>query len=314
MRKICLTLNDSGGMTPEKRESSNNFIKAYMSKMPAFLLHLFIAVLYAELTVQAQQPKPSPSPQGSVQHTPQAKTQAEYADYNTAYTISTGAAMEKAANDFAARYPESELRSYLYAKAMHNYQAENNPPKMLAMGEKVLTYDPDNSIALVLTATVLSDDLMENDPEAARKVAEIRKNAGLALQTIDTSFVPPTSATAEQTKAYKDTLRSMAHSAIGIMSLKEKDNVKAEAELKLSADLVSAAPDPYIWYHLALAQDHQGKYAEALQSVQKALNYTSSNPELGKLAAGERDRLVLLTRRETPAGQQAPGNSSQPPR
>jgi tetratricopeptide (TPR) repeat protein len=284
--------------------------KAYMNKLwlRSFLLYVIA------LPMLAQQPSPSPSPQAAVRHTPQAKTKAEYADYNTAYAIATGAAMEKAANDFAARYPESELRSYLYAKAMHNYQAENNPARMLAMGEKVLTYDPDNSIALVLTATVLSDDLVENDPEGARKVAEIRKNAGRALQTIDSSFLPPSGATAEQIKTYKDTLRSMAHSAIGIMNLKEKDDAKAEAELKLSADLLSSAPDPYIWYHLALAQDHQGKYAEALQSVQKALNYTSSNPELGKLAAGERDRLVLLTRRETPTGQQAPGNSSQPPR
>jgi tetratricopeptide (TPR) repeat protein len=302
--------SEAGESEPGKNESE----KVYMNKLPPIPLLSLLAILYTALPVQAQQPKPSPSPQAAVQHTPQAKTQAEYADYNTANAITTGAAMEKAANDFAARYPDSELRSILYSKAMHNYEAENNPARMLAMGEKVLTYDPDNSVALVLTATVLSDDLAENDPEGARKVAEIRKNAGRALQTIDSSFLPPGGATAEQIKTYKDTLRSMAHSAIGIMSLKEKDDAKAEAELKISADLVSAAPDPYIWYHLALAQDHQGKYAEALQSVQKALNYTGSNPELGKLAAGERDRLVLLTHRETPAGQQAPGNSSQPPR
>jgi tetratricopeptide (TPR) repeat protein len=284
-----------------------------MSKMPAFLHLLFVAVLYAALPAQAQQPKVSPSPQPAVRHTPQAKTQAEYADYNAANAITTGAGMEKAANDFAAKYPDSELRSILYSKAMHNYQAENNAAKMLAMGEKVLVYDPDNSVALVLTATALSDNLTENDPDKANKVATIQKNAGRALQTIDTSFVPPNGATAEQIKTYTDTLRSMAHSAIGIMSLKDKDDARAETELKLSADLLSAAPDPYVWYHLALAQDHQGKYSEALQSVQKALNYTSANPELGKLASGERDRLVLLTRQETPAGQQSPPNNSQPP-
>lgn len=284
-----------------------------MRILPAILHLLFVAVLYAALPLPAQQPKASPSPLAAGRHTPQAKTQAEYADYNAANAITTGVGMEKAATDFAAKYPDSELRSILYSKAMHNYQAENNPAKMLAMGEKVLVYDPDNSVALVLTATALSDNLTENDPDKANKVATIQKNAGRALQTIDTSFVPPTGATAEQIKTYKDTLRSMAHSAIGIMSLKDKDDARAETELKLSADLVSAAPDPYVWYHLALAQDHQGKYSEALQSVQKALNYTSANPELAKLASGERDRLVLLTRQETPAGQQPPPNSSQPP-
>jgi tetratricopeptide (TPR) repeat protein len=287
----------------------NLFEKSYMTGLPAALFLLLVS-----LPALAQQPRPSPSPQAAARHTPQAKTQPEYADYNAASAISGGAAMEKAANDFAAKYPDSELRSLLYSKAMHNYQAENNPAKMLAMGEKVLSYDPDNPVALVLTATALSDNLAENDPERATKMAAIQKNASRALQTIDSAFVPPAGATPEQIKGYKDTLRSMAHSAIGIMNLKDKDNARAEAELKLSADLLSAAPDPYVWYHLALAQDHQGKYADALASVQKALNYTSANPELGKLAAGERDRLVLLTRQETPAGQQPPANSSQPPR
>jgi len=292
-------------------DSAKAVEKAYMTRIFAFLFLLSSALSFAGLSARAQQPRPSPSPQ-TARHTPQARTQAEYADYNAANAISTGAAMEKAANDFAAKYPDSELRSFLYSKAMHNYQAENNPAKMLAMGERVLTYDPDNPVALVLTATVLSDNLTENDPDRINKTAEIQKNAGRVLQTIDSAFVPPPGATADQIKGYKDTLRSMAHSAIGIMSLKDKDDARAEAELKLSADLLSA-PDPYVWYHLALAQDHQGKYAEALSSVQKALKYTSANPELGKLASGERDRLILLTHQETPSGQQAPGNSSQPP-
>src|SRR5216683_478458 len=255
-------------------DSAKAVEKAYMTRIFAFLFLLSSALSFAGLSARAQQPRPSPSPQ-TARHTPQARTQAEYADYNAANAISTGAAMEKAANDFAAKYPDSELRSFLYSKAMHNYQAENNPDRV-------------------------------------NKTAEIQKNAGRVLQTIDSAFVPPPGATADQIKGYKDTLRSMAHSAIGIMSLKDKDDARAEAELKLSADLLSA-PDPYVWYHLALAQDHQGKYAEALSSVQKALNYASANPELGKLASGERDRLILLTHQETPSGQQAPGNSSQPP-
>ena len=124
------------------------FAKTYMIRLlPALFL------LSVSLHALAQQPRPAVSPQPVTRHTPQAKTQPEYADYNAANAISGGAAMEKAANDFAAKYPDSELRSILYSKAMHNYQAENNPDKMLAMGEKVLAYDPDNPVALVLTAT-----------------------------------------------------------------------------------------------------------------------------------------------------------------
>src|SRR5262245_55630182 len=94
---------------------------------------------------------------------PRAENYAEYHDYQAACGVTGGSAAEKAADSFASRYPHSELRAYLYSKAMHDYQTENNPGKMLAMGEKVLLLDPDNSIALVLTATVLADGLSDAD-------------------------------------------------------------------------------------------------------------------------------------------------------
>jgi tetratricopeptide (TPR) repeat protein len=255
-----------------------------------------------------QTPAPTPQPAPAGKRPPQAKSQAEYKDYNTAYATTGGAAMEKAADDFSARYPQSELRSYLYSKALHQYQNENQPGKMLAMGEKALGLDPDNPIALVLTATVLSDSLSDSDPDRQQKVAEIKKNASRALETVDTSFTPPANATPEQVTAYKNTLLSMAHSAIGITDLKMSDDTGAEKELQTAAELIKTQPDPYIWYHLALSQDHQNKYAAALESVNQALRYTTSNPDLDKLAHGERDRLMKLT-----GTQPAQPNNSQPP-
>lgn len=255
-----------------------------------------------------QTPAPPAQQKPAGKRPPQAKSQAEYKDYNTAYAVTGGADMEKAANDFAAKYPQSELTSYLYSKAMHEYQNENQPDKMLAMGEKVLALDPDNPIALVLTATVLSDSLSDSDPNRQQKVAEIRKNANRALESVDKDFAPPANATPEQVAAYKSTLISMAHSAIGITDLKMGDDTGAEKELQSAADLNKTQPDPYIWYHLALSQDHQNKYAAALESVNQALRYTSSNPDLDKLAQGERDRLMKLT--GTQPGQP---NNSQPP-
>ncbi|HEY6967988.1 MAG TPA: hypothetical protein VJA94_02195 [Candidatus Angelobacter sp.] len=247
---------------------------------------------------------------------PQAKSQEEYKDYNSAYALQGGAAAEQAAKEFAEKYPQSELRAYLYSKAMHDFQTEDNPGKMLAMGEKVLALDPDNSIALVLTATVLADSLSDADQDREQKIAEIKKNSDRALQTVDSGFTPPPKTTPEQIAAYKSTLQSMAHSALGIMELKTGKDADAEKDLRAAADLNKTQPDPYIWYHLALAQDHlataatdrtqqQKKYLEALASVNAALQFTGSNPELGKLAQGERERLQKLA--------SLPAESSKPP-
>lgn len=264
--------------------------------MKGLLVILAITFLLGAGRAPTQESPPAsgtPAPAAS-RRPPQARTQQEYNDYNTSYAITGGAPVEKAANDFATKYPTSELRVYLYAKAMHEYQSENNPTKMLAMGEKVLALDADHTIALVLTATVLSDQLSDADLDRAQKIAEIRKNSARALETLDTAFLPPPGATPQQVAGYKSELSSMAHSALGIMELKTGDDRGAEKDLRAAADLSKTQPDPYIWYHLALAQDHQGKYPEALTSVNQALQYTGSNPELGKLAAGEQERLSRL--------------------
>lgn len=265
--------------------------------------------------VAAQQPPaPAPAPaQAPAKRPPQARTQAEFADYNSAYATTGGAAAEKTANDFAAKYPDSELRTILYSKAMHEYQNENNSGKMLAMGEKILALDPDNSVALVLTSTVLSDSLSDADQDRQQKVAEIKKNVNRALETVDTAFIPPAGSTPEQIAAYKNTLRSMAHSALGITNLKTGDDAGAEKELRAAADLGKNQPDPYVWYHLALSQDHQGKYVEALASAEQAVRYSQPGSDLAKLAAGERERLQKLTS-PVPGGQPPPANNSQPPR
>ncbi len=291
-----------------------------MNRRMLLVLILMMMMLMAGTVTPAQQPSPTPTPQsqGGGKRPPQAKTQQEYKDYNAANAVSGGAAAEKAANDFAVKYPQSELREYLYSKAMHEYQNENNPGKMLAVGEKVLALDPDNSIALVLTATVLADSLSEADQDRDQKIAEIKKNSQHALETVDSSFTPP-NATPEQIAAYKSTLQSMAHSALGIMELKTGEDAGAEKDLQAAADLNKTKPDPYIWYHLALAQDHlatatadkhqqQQKYLKALASVNQALQYAGSDPDLAKLAQGERERLQKLASISTPA----PGEAAKP--
>lgn len=274
-----------------------------------------LVILMIGMPVGAQQPTATPAsqPQPAAKRPPQAKTQQEYKDYNAAYALSGGAAVEKAADDFAARYSQSELREYLYSKAMHEYQNENNSGKILAMGEKILALDADNSIALVLTATVMADSLSDADQDREQKIAEIKKNAQHALETVDTGFAPPANSTPQDIEAYKNTLQSMARSALGIMELKTGDDADAEKNLRTAADLNQAQPDPYIWYHLALAQDHlangtanesekRKKYVEALSSVNRALQYTGNNVDLGKLAQGERERLQKLASVSTPAG------------
>jgi Flp pilus assembly protein TadD len=88
----------------------------------------------------------------------------------------------------------------------------------------------------------------------------------------------------------------MAYSALGIMKLKTGDDAGAEKDLGQAAALAKIHPDPYVWYHLALAQDHRKKYAAALNSIKQALQLASSDPDLQKLAEVENERLAGLVK------------------
>ena len=252
------------------------------------LLFIFAATL-ASLSL-VPQPSLAQENQQSA-NPPRARSQQEHDDFMAAYTVKSAVAAEKTTEDFAARYPDSELRRYLYSNTMHAYQNENNPAKMLAMGEKVLSLDPEDAMALVLTATALADNLGESDPDREKKIGTIKKNTTHAIQGLKTGGV------------YQTTLQSMAYSALGIMKLKTGDDAGAEKDLKSAADLEKIRPDPYVWYHLALAQDHRKKYLAALSSVEQALQLSSSIPALQRMAEVEHERLNALTRHaKRPAG------------
>ena len=94
-------------------------------------------------------------PQGK--RPPQAKTQPEFEAYKAAMALADAAPAEKSADDFAAKFPDSELKVVLYKSAMQKYQAMNNGDKMMEMAQKALTFDPDDPEALVGVAQVLAE-------------------------------------------------------------------------------------------------------------------------------------------------------------
>lgn len=258
-----------------------------MQRLPLVPMALLTLSLGAMAPASRAMQRTSPAPI-------HAKSQQELADYKADDSLKGGSAMEQAAISFAQKYPESELRLYLFARAMREYQRENNAAGIQQMGERVLALDPDHTVALVLTATALADSLGPSDPDRDKKIAEIKKNATRALQTVRTRFVPPAGATPQQAAVYKTTLEAMAYSALGMTNLKTGDYNEAEKNLKQAAELDKIHPDPYVWYHLALAQDHRKKYPAALNSVEQALQLASSNPDLQKLAETEHQRLSRL--------------------
>jgi tetratricopeptide (TPR) repeat protein len=256
---------------------------------------------------QGQSGQAQAAPEGK--RPPQAKTQPEFDDYKAAMALTDPAALEKAANDFATKYPESELRVMLYKAAMQRYQQANNGDKMMEMAQKALSYDPDDPEALIGVAQVLTERTRDTDLDKDQRLAEAKKDAERALTTIDTD-VPTSGYPPEQLAAYKGFLRSNAYAVLGTLASNAKNWPEAESDLRKSIDAFPQQLDSVAVLRLAVALDMQNKFPEALKYANQAVDLTKDHADspAGKAARAEQDRLTKLNSGTAP-GQSAPAKN-----
>jgi tetratricopeptide (TPR) repeat protein len=240
------------------------------------------------------------APQGK--RPPQAKTQPEFQAYKDAVALTDAAAAEKAADDFATKFPDSELRTVLYKSTMQKYQQANNGDKMMDMAHKVLTFDADDPEALLGIAQVLAERTRDTDLDKDQRLAEAKKDAERAVATIDTD-VPTAGVAPDKLEAYKGFLRSEAEAVLGTLAFNAKNWPEAETDLRKSIDAFPQQPDAIAIFRLAVSLDMQNKLPEAMKFVDQAVDLTKDRPDsgVGKAARDEKDRLTKLS------GGSAPG-------
>jgi tetratricopeptide (TPR) repeat protein len=229
-------------------------------------------------------------------------SQDEYTAYKAAIAITDAAAAEKAAEDFATKYPQSEVRPMVYKAVMQRYQQGNNGDKMVEMAKKVLAIDPDDPEALVSVAQVQAEKVKDDSLDKDVLLAEAKKDAERALVTVDTD-IPTSGYPEEQLKMYKNFIRSQAYFVIGTAAFKASNWPEAETNLRKSIDALPQQPDVIAVYRLALSLDFQNKIPDALKAAQQAVDLTKDNPDsaAGKAARQEQDRLMKYAQTGTPS-------------
>ena len=241
------------------------------------------------------------APQGK--RPPAAKTTPEYEAYKAAAALTDPVAAEKAVDDFATKFKDSELRIVLFKNVMRDYQRAGNSDKIIEMGRQALAIDGDDPDALVTVAGELTEKTRDTDLDKDQRLDEAMKMAQKAVQTVDTDVAIPPGTPQEQVDAYKSQLRSFAFSIIGTLEFKKDNFADAEADLRKSIDAYPAQPDAVVVLRLAISLDRQNKYADALKEANRAVDLTQDGTPAGKFARQERDRLTQLV--GTPGSGQA---------
>ncbi len=272
-------------------------------KRAAVILGILSLAAWAQSQTGTQPaPQTAPAAQGATapatpaaKRPPQAKTQPEFDAYKVAAAITDPAGLEKAADDFAAKFPDSELRVLLYKNAMRLYQNSNNAEKTEAMGRKVLSFDGDDPEALVTVAEVIAERTHDSDIDKDQRYADAIAMAEKATQTVDTDIQVPPGTPQEKIDSYKALLRSNAYMVVGTIDFKKESYPSAQENLQKSIDAFPSQPDPVVVLRLALTLDKEQKYPEALKVANRAVELTQDNTAIGTPARRERERLQQLT-------------------
>ncbi|MFY9701689.1 MAG: tetratricopeptide repeat protein [Terriglobales bacterium] len=272
------------------------------------MLSIAVCATVAQSKGQAAQQTPAAASPAApaAKRPPQAKTQPEFDAYKAAAANTDPAALEKASDDFATKFPESELRVLLYKNAMRLYQNANNADKTEAMGRKVLSFDGDDPEALVIVAEVIAERVRDTDVDKDQSYGDAITMAKKATQTVDTDIQVPAGTPQEKIDAYKSLLRSNAYSVLGTIEFKKESYPAAQEDLQKSIDAYPSNPDPVVILRLALTFDKESKYPEALKLANRAVEMTQDNTVIGTPARRERDRLQQLTGGAAPAQPQTP--------
>jgi hypothetical protein len=182
-------------------------------------------------------------------------------------------------DDFAKKYPDSSLLTYVYAFGADGYQQKGNLDKIIEYSDKALKLKPDNLLCLLLKLEVMPQPQYLNKHEADRDkiLEESQAEAAQALKLIP-QIPKQTSETDENYQKRLSQASANVHSALGMVHLDlataslggadKSELAKAEQEYK--ASVMSDHPDARDYYRLGEACSMEGKLDDALQAFTKA--------------------------------------------
>jgi tetratricopeptide (TPR) repeat protein len=233
-------------------------------------------------------------PASGVKKLPEAKSQEEFKAYQDAAAKSDPGEMAAAADAFAAKFPNSELREILYVRAMNLYQQSDNAEKEIAMGRKAIAIDPTDPVPLIHVASALAEATHDTDLDRQDRYNEAAKDAQAAISNIDTGLHVGPNAPPEQVAAAKTSIVAMGYETLGVVEINEKDYAIAEQNLLKAVDARKASPDAGVYLRLSVAQDNLAKYQQALESANKAAELAQPGSVVQSLAKQQQARLQKL--------------------
>jgi len=213
--------------------------------------------------------------------------------------------------DFARKYPDSQLLSHVYAFGANGYQQKGDADKAVEYLEKGLKLKPDNLMCLIMILGLLPQPVYLNNHKADEDkiLQEAESEASRALQLIPQQ-VPkqPNEADADYQKRLAQ-VASPVHASLGMVHLDlasealagpDKDEL-AKAGEEFRTAVTTDRPDPTDYYRLGEVYKMEGKLDDALGAFTKA-----SDIGQGTMIKAYADRQIEEVKKRKAQGSAAP--------
>lgn len=225
---------------------------------------------------------------------PQAKTKEEFDAYKAGAALPSPDQVLAAADQFAQKYPDSELKGLLYVQAMNGFAQQGRADKEIEAGRKALAIDPHDPNPLIHVSSALVEVTRDNDLDKEQRYAEARNDAQAAIDNINTGLHIPPGVSEAQVQTVKNSILALAYETLGVIAMQKQDYATAETDFQKSVDIAKAEPMARVYLRLSVAQDNEKKYAEALVNANKALQYSEQGSVEQTLAKQQQARLQKL--------------------
>ena len=257
-------------------------------------------------------PGPASAQAPAAYKAPQAKTKEEYEAYKTAAALTNPEQVLAAAEQFAQKFPDSELKGLLYVQAMNGFAQQNRSDKEIEAGRKAIAIDPHDPNPLIHVASALVESTRDNDLDKDQRYAEAKQDAQAAIDNIDSGLHIPSGVSEAQIQTVKNSILALAYETLGVIAMQKQDFTTAETDFQKAIEVSRAEPMARVYLRLSVAQDNEKKYAEALVNANKALQYSQQGSVEQTLAKQQQGRLQKLVGEGAEPSVPAPGATPPP--
>jgi tetratricopeptide (TPR) repeat protein len=227
------------------------------------------------------------------QKQPKPKSQKEVDAINAMFSATTPDAQIAAAENLLSTFADTEFKPLALFMEADDYSRKGQFEKSIVFAEQALAADPQNYQAMLLLARQYAAHTTDNDLDKEEKLTKATKYANDAMGVIPTAPKPSAQLPDDKWEAAKKDYMAQAHEALGMVADVRKKYDVAATEYKTALD-GPATPDPATMVRYAVAEEHLGKFDEAIEMLDKAIADPNSQPAVKQIATNEKAKATAL--------------------